>query len=162
MLQEIIGGELDPPTALAGLTNLQRCNWQAAGGADAVALPAGPWLHSLRWLAADIATLVNSLDALQQSAALQLLCIHGTHFHEEFNWRSPAAAAFFDWLAQCPSLEVVSFEEHLHVSSASAFDSRHFASLLLRLARRRPALQLHCKQVDYSSDSLWALKSNEG
>lgn len=134
MPQELTDGQLVPPAALATLTCLQRCylkhrNWRTGGTGEVVALPAGPWLRSLRWLAADIATLVNSLDALQQSAALQFVCIHGTHFHEQFNWRSPAAAAFFDWLAhplKCPSLEVVSFEERLHTSIVA-----HLPSILV-------------------------------
>lgn len=106
-----------------------------------------------------MATLVHSVDALQQAAALEFVCAQDACFYGKFDWRLPAVAAFFDWLAQCPTLEVASFEYRgrLHTS---AFHCCHFAPLLLRLARRRPALQLHCTDVD-CDDSLWTAESDE-
>ena len=139
--------DLVPPVELAGLTRLQRCYLQRAGqregdDGEVPALPGGPWLRSLRWLGANVDILARSLDALQQAAALEFVCVHDAHFHEQFSWGAPATASLFSWLASCAPLERLTFESWSPFST-SAFDSRHFASLLLQLSQQRPALQLH-------------------
>ncbi len=125
------------PAALASLSNLQRCFLDLeTDEAAAPPLPSGPWLASLRWLHYKIGGLISSTAALQAAAALEFLEA-GTSFCSNVDWASPAAAAFFDWLAQHPPLRRVYFD----AAEGGAFDSGRFAAHVMGL-RRRPALEL--------------------
>ena len=138
MLQIVSTEDAAVPTALAGLSNLQRCYLELSVGSNGVAppLPAGPWLASLRWLHYDIDGLLSSTTVLPAAAALEFLEA-GTFFVSNVDWASPAAAAFFDWLAQHPPLRRVYFD----AAAGRAFDSGRFAAHVMGL-RCRPALVL--------------------
>lgn len=129
---------------MGGLPRLQRCYLSprpshTMGPVDI--LPMGPWLHSLRWLAATINCLVNSVAMLQQAPVLELVEACETD-NRHVDWRSAAADAFFEWLAKHPSLQRVSFDDG-GVDHPSLFDSRIFAAKLVQLGRRRPGLLVH-------------------
>lgn len=125
------------PAALAGLSNLQHCHLRLQAGDDIATppLPAGPWLASLRWLHYPICGLVSSTAALQAAAALEVLKAGCSE--TEVDWTSPAAAAFFDWLAQHPPLRRACFD-----GKGRAFDSGYFAAHVAWLARRRLGLEI--------------------
>ncbi len=141
MLQYVETADVAVPAALAGLSNLQRCCLDFLVPEEGVAappLPAGPWLASLRWLYYEIGGLITSTAALQAAAALDFL-EGGTFYNtKKVDWASPVAAGFFDWLAQHPPLRRVYFD----AAGRKAFDSGFFAAHAMRLARRRPSLEL--------------------
>lgn len=119
-----------PVAAVAALPNLQHCE---LGPVD-TPLPNGPWLRSLRQLEIGVSSLMNCLPALQAASNVTVLTVAGDR--GGVNWRSPAAAALFDLLAQNPRLERVTFSS----GRSADFDSSMFAELVARLANRRPGL----------------------
>ncbi len=144
--------DLALPQGLAGLPRLQRCY---LGELAAAALPAGPWLAGLRWLAADQDTLIASSAVLRAAPALELLESCSSEFDAETDcdplepelqppatdWRSPAAAAFFDWLARHPPLRHTCFRFRI---TRTAPLSQVFLERLAQLRRSRPGLQVQC------------------
>ena len=136
LLQIVFARGAAVPAALAGLPNLQLCYLDIVCNA-APPLPARPWLASLRWLHYNVDGLVVSTAALQAAAALDFL-EGSTFISKEVDWSSPAADAFFDWLAQHPPLRRVYFD----AAEGGAFDSGVFATHVMRLAGRRPSLEL--------------------
>ena len=124
------------PAALSGLSNLQRC-YVALEGVGQVALPAASWLRSLRWLHFHVGGLVSSAAVLQAATALEFVEA-GNDSSGRIQWSGPAAAAFFDWLAQHPPLCRIYFD----TCRGSLFDSGAFAAHVMRLCHRRPALVL--------------------
>ena len=143
---QVLTGVQPDVSALAGLSRLQRCCLALDSdddGAPDPPLPPGPWLASLRWLRANVDTLVSNTGVLQGATALERLEA-GEPYAMRYNWRPPAVTAFFRWLAQHPPLQRVCFGgEHPTAPHApSVYDSTAFARRLQLLAHRRPALQL--------------------
>ena len=110
MLLQIVLTEDTAVPALAGLSNLQRCylHLEVPDGDAAPPLPAGPWLANLRWLHYPIDGLVVSTATLQATTTLEFL--EAAESEQIIDWRSPAAADFFGWLAQHPPLRRLFFE----------------------------------------------------
>lgn len=104
VLQVLRGKGLTAPAALAGLTSLQRCylqrndSWPGAAG-TAPPLPGGPWLHTLRWLGANIDTLANSTAALHAATNLEFVEANEARSPAPFGWHWPSAGTLLDWLA---------------------------------------------------------------
>ena len=145
-LSQVLHGEgLDALAALGELLCLQRCLLERtdkrAADEAVPALPGGPWLRSLRMLGANIDVLSSSTAVLQAAPALEVVCAGDTDSQQQFDWRSPAAAAFFDWLARHPPLRLVYFEPD---AESAAFDSHLFAARLAQLWRRRPGMDVQC------------------
>jgi len=138
LLQVVMTNDAAVPAALAGLSNLQRCNLEVqTDEAAAPPLPAGPWLASLRWLSYPICGLVSSTAALRDAAALEYLETINS-WVAVFERESDPAADFFDWLAQHPPLRRV----HLEDRGGQAYHTPFFAAHVERLGRRRPSLVL--------------------
>lgn len=135
------------PAALVGLTRLERCY---LGDFEGAPLPGGTWLSGLRWLSADLQSLLVSVEVLRAASALQFVEACNYFWGEDsrgmtYDWRNPAAAALLDWLAQHPPLRHVCFD---FVGSPTAYNCHGFASRVVQLGRRRPGLLVHC--TDYS------------
>lgn len=141
--QRLVGScPLDPLLpALGGLSRLQLCGLyrddDSVAGGQAAALPAGPWLRSLRWLSTDFTTLLSSVPALQAATGLECLSLTDDPA-EAINWHSPAAAAFFAWLESHPPLRRLCLEDW-----SDALGTRGFLLRMLQLWRRRPTLLVH-------------------
>lgn len=148
-LQVLNGRGLTLPAALAGLSRLQRCflcrtDSLAAVVGDRPQLPAGPWLRNLQWLGIDAGLLDGCVAALGTAPALEFVEVVDTGSQPRLELRhSPAAAAFFGWLAQHPPLARVSFETQVSAPN-STFASQAFAMRLLQLGRSRPGLRVRC------------------
>ncbi|KAI7840532.1 hypothetical protein COHA_005688 [Chlorella ohadii] len=138
-----------PPAALSGLLRLQLCQLERSDDPDIIAedfaLPGGPWLRSLRWLSTDLNAVLSSTAALHAATALECVSVAALPADvAAINWQSPAAAAFFNWLAQHPPLQRLSIESSPSLDSAPNLNaSKHFLVHLLQLCRRRPALAVH-------------------
>lgn len=129
--------------AMSGLSQLQLChvsNYPIHGG-EAAALRSGPWLCGLRWLSADLNTLLRSMAVLQAATALESISI-GHSPSAVVNWRSPAATAFFDWLASHPPLRRLCVDAR---PPRQLLESTNFLVQILQLWRRRPALLVHAR-----------------
>ena len=122
--------------ALSGLSSLQLCSlWRLAGSAEAAPLPSGPWLHSVRCLAAGAGTLLSSAAALRGASALQSLAIlHAAPL--ECDWCSSDADALLECLARHPAIRRVYLHATLHQSLSEA---GHMVGWACRLNRRRHA-----------------------
>ncbi len=134
------------PAALSGLSRLQLCSLECLGSSGAArqafVLPSGPWLGSLRWLSTDIGTLLSSTEALHAASALECLSIARSPEHAApVSGHSPAAAAFFDWLAHHPPLQRLSIE---NMDSSKLVALGSFFVQFAQLGRRRPSLNVHC------------------
>lgn len=116
-----------------------------AGQAPLPPLPGGPWLHSLRWLAASIDTLLASIAALRQATRLEHVGLLGSSV-AAVDWHSPAAAELFEWLADHPPLQCLSIEAD-DPGYVADFETAAFTGLVSQLRRRRPALRLHCQAL---------------
>ena len=141
MLQNLETADAAVPAALSGLSNLQCCYLDllvSEEGGVAPPLPAGPWLASLRWLHYNVDGLARSTTSLRAASALDFLEGGALDNSQKVVWSCPAAAAFFDWLAQHPPLRRVYFD----AAEGGAFDSGVFATHVMRLGRRRPSLVL--------------------
>ncbi len=143
LFQVVLTEDDEVPAALAGLSSLQRCCLYIYAGNNVASppLPAGPWLASLRWLRYNIDGLVSSTATLEAAAALEFLETGSSSL--EINWRSTAAASFFDWLAQHPPLRRVYLDP-----AGRTFNSGLFAAQVARLCRRRPGLDLRFLNFD--------------
>lgn len=157
MLQVLLGSGLRPPATLAGLVSLQHCylgcTSQRAAGAGAAQpppLPAGPWLHGLRWLGIDSGLMASSAAVLHAASQLEVVEVTESEPENSGGWyRSPGTIAFFHWLAQHPPLTCVSFQASFaRAGMLCAFDSRSFAARLLQLGRDRPTLQVRCSDQE--------------
>lgn len=145
VLQSLRAGRsgLDPLLrALSGLSRLRLCLLECTDAAvhDGYAppLPGGPWLHSLEGLGAGIGTLLSSTAVLRAAARLEHVSIANSPAGQ-IDWRSPAAAAFFDWLAQHPPLRCFSVDVWRE-DTKQVFASTSFTVHIAQLGRRRPAL----------------------
>ena len=123
-----MAGMDSPPAALAGLSRLHTFVWR--GEADA-ALPAGPWLGSLRRLAAPAHLLANSLHLLAAAPRLEHLFVSGGH--GEPTLRILRRAARF------PSLEKLSLECFSLGLEGSQLPAALFPAAL-EAQRQRPSL----------------------
>ncbi len=135
------------PAALSSLSRLQLCHlerWdERETAAQVVTLPSGPWLGSLRWLSADIGTLLSSVEALHTAAALECVSVaESSADSPAIDWSSLAAAAFFDWLAHHPPLRRLSIEWPGSESSELTI-TKGFLVQFAQLCRRRPSLVVH-------------------
>lgn len=119
-----------PVAAVAALPNLQHCEL----GLVDTPLPNGPWLRSLQQLEIGVSSLMNSLPALQAASNITALTVAGDR--GGVDWRSPAAAALFDLLAQNLRLERVTFGS----GRSADFDSGVFAKRVATLCNQRPGL----------------------
>lgn len=139
--------------AMSGLSQLQLChvsNYPINGGeAEAVPLRSGPWLCGLRWLCADLNTLLRSTAVLQAATALESISI-GHSPSAVVDWRSPAATAFFDWLASHPPLRRLGVDLKY---PAKLIESSAFVVRLMQLWRRRPALLVQAPGFGDTGDS---------
>ena len=123
-----------PPAALAGLSQLHTFIWldrRAPPAADA-ALPAGPWLGSLRRLAAPAHLLANSLHLLAAAPRLQHLFVSGADKHGDPTLRILRRAARFPSLQKL-SLETLGGIEHTKLPAA-------LFPAALEAQRQRPSL----------------------
>ena len=145
---QVLCGEsgLDPlPPALSGLSRLRLCHLEcwgrlAEGATYAPPLPGGPWLRSLQWLSVGPGTLLSSTAVLQGAAALECVSIANSPT-TSVDWHSPAADAFFDWLARHPPLRRLAVDcSSWPSNSKQAFASTDFVVQMTHLCRRRPAL----------------------
>ena len=127
------------PPALSGLSRLRLCYLGPAAepGTGAPPLPDGPWLRSLQWLSVDPDVLLSSTAALQAAAALECVSISGSLLAEAVDWSSPAADAFFGWLAQHPPLRRLSVDVYYPKQSRNW---RRLSAHIRRLGRHRPGL----------------------
>lgn len=146
-LQVLRGPDLELPSALTGLSRLDVCYLERTekrgpDGGQAQQLPAGGWLRSLRFLGVSIDILIRSDAVLREASALSFLCVKDTENEEcrQFDWRSPAVKALFDWVGQQPTLSHVMFE---CIHQPSVFDSHAFAAQLVQLCHHRPALHIY-------------------
>lgn len=143
MLPQVLSGEdLDMLLpAVSGLSSLQLCSlWRLAGSAGAAPLPAGPWLHSVRCLAACAGTLLSSAAAMRGAAALQSLAIlYAAPL--ECDWWSPDADALLECLARHPALRRVYLPATLNQSPEQAGQLLAWAC---HLSRGRHAKVLEC------------------
>lgn len=144
--QMVLADDLDTPASLACLPSLQRCylaglhtHTQAA-----LPLPAGPWLASVRCLGGNIGTLLASAALLHAASALEYIEVAGPA-GLGIDWHSPAAAAFFGWLAAHPPLRRVLL---CLMPDSSVFESWAFTILLAELWQRRPALRVDCIEFE--------------
>ena len=145
---QVLGGELlELPNTLASLPQLQRCYLDLDSSPP---LPSGPWLASLRWLAASVHSLIRSTAVLSAAPNLELVEVMG---NSDFDWSSRAAAALFDWLAQHPQLRRVCFNSSCWEYAA---DHRGFEAGVAQLRSRRKGLQAHWRAaLDAEGDSLF-------
>lgn len=125
----------DTLTAISGMGSLQRLLLTIE-----CRLPPGPWLHSLRWLAATHVTLLDSMEALGAAGQLEYLSVLGVPAGGEcYATEAGTWCAFWRWA-----------EGHapLRCLGLNSSDDDNVASGILagavRLQRRRPALTVLC------------------
>lgn len=135
-------GLLGLPAALARLPQLHRCFLVRSSNE---VLPAGPWLARLRFLSAAAGTFISSTALLSGAAALEVVKLDVCG--QDVDWGSPAAAAFFGWLAQHPPLRHVLFSGIYCIKDFGPGFQAHLALLL----RSRPALEVQVSGGGHAS-----------
>ena len=149
-IAHIEGGLSAAHAALASLPHLQRC---LLGENFVERLPAGQWLHSLRWLSAYYKAVAGSVAVLRAAHALEFVELYGRY---PLELSSPAAAALFDWLAEHPPLRRVCFAAWCGAGD----DQAVLKASLAQLSRRRPGLRVECRQADQDCMFLQLLEAD--
>ena len=147
-LDSMVGFD-SPPAALAGLSHLHTFVWLEAistPGADA-ALPAGPWLGSLRRLAAPACLLANSLPVLAGAPRLEHLAVTNFTRPSEATYRLLRAPMYWS------SVEKLSLLYSPFFLSDKISLPPAMVAAALEAQRQRPSLR-----VDFSpfvKENLW-------
>ncbi|KAL4421295.1 hypothetical protein ABPG75_010586 [Micractinium tetrahymenae] len=147
------------PAGLASLPRLERlcldC-WTSQVSVEALVLPAGPWLASLRWLALPWCILQLSAADLRGAAALQhLSCFHLPMPGGEYAPLRAQWAGFWSCLESLPALRCLCIHS---LGDTDAHPLPHSLSQALALlAGRCPALHWHLLRLPTISTDLLSM-----
>jgi hypothetical protein len=122
---------MSPPAAVAGLSQLASLVWgdDLSDGPPDAALPAGPWLASLRRLSASAGLLLCSLPTLLKAPQLQILHMHPA-------WPVDEITPIICWAPSHPGLTQLSW-------CAGASLPTDTCAAALQAQRSRPDLSIH-------------------
>ena len=127
-----------PEHELHGLTRLRRCYFDRLGF-EAYNLPGGPWLASLRFLAANTWSLIDTVRVLEGATALTRLTLVDWPDNDIDSGPPGNAqiADFYEWAQAHPQLRRLTFVN----SNSNAVDGEVFRGALA-LKAARPELQI--------------------
>ncbi|KAL4448253.1 hypothetical protein ABPG75_005472 [Micractinium tetrahymenae] len=144
------------PHAVASLPRLQRlCLWSQDGTVADPAVPAGPWLQSIKWFGAPWAFLEAGTATLAAAQQLEYLSAF-TMPHAGIGAAVQHWAAFWELAAMHPSLRCLGIDTHCSddLDAELATPSVALLDALFHLKHRRPGLQLRRTPQD-GSEGFW-------
>ena len=144
LTQLVLRHVFDVPSALAGLSRLQRFALHLYDPTSGLQLPDGPWLANLRQLAAPAQVVADSPQVLAGATGLQELLL--ANF---FYARTMAQTCILSWAGEHPTLRSLCLENRGDYCSEASFRA------VVQALARNPTLTLHINRKLNLTEGFW-------